>query len=163
MDDQVSPLNLEVAAGAEDAHWLRRALALAEQAESQGEVPVGAIVVRDGLVLGEGHNQPIGQHDASAHAEILALRAASAAVGNYRLPGATLYVTLEPCIMCAGAIIHARVQRVVFGAWDPKAGAVRSRFDVIARPQLNHAVQFTGGVLECECAEQLRKFFRARR
>ncbi len=161
MDDQVSPL--EIAVQPEDEHWLRRALALAAMAEAQGEVPVGAVLVRDGVVLGEGQNCPIASFDATAHAEIRALRTATTAAGNYRLPGSTLYVTLEPCVMCAGAIIHARVQRLVFGAWDPKAGAVRSKYDVIARPQLNHAVSFTGGVLECECARQLRDFFKARR
>jgi tRNA(adenine34) deaminase len=146
-----------------DAAWMRHALTLAARAESEGEVPVGAVLVRDGEILGEGWNRPIGLSDPSAHAEMLALRAAAARVGNYRLPGTTLYVTLEPCVMCAGLIVHARVARLVFGAADPKAGAVHSHYDVIAQPRLNHTVAWRGGVLEAECAAQLRAFFRARR
>ncbi|HUP92356.1 MAG TPA: tRNA adenosine(34) deaminase TadA [Solimonas sp.] len=146
-----------------DIGWMRHALGLARRAEQEGEVPVGAVLVRDDAVLGEGWNRPIGLHDPSAHAEMLALRAAAQAAGNYRLSGSTLYVTLEPCVMCAGAIVHARVQRLVYGAADPRAGAVSSVYDVIARPQLNHAVDWSGGVLESECAELLRTFFKARR
>lgn len=142
---------------------MRRALELAQEAARSGEVPVGAVVVRDGEIVGEGWNRPIGAHDPSAHAEMIALRQAAARIGNYRLPGTTLYVTLEPCAMCAGAIIHARVQRLVFGAPDPKAGAVYSLYELIARPRLNHVVEWRGGVLEDECAEVLRAFFRARR
>ena len=142
---------------------MRRALALAEQAAQQGEVPVGAVLVRDGEMIGEAHNRPITDHDPSGHAEMIALRQAAKAVGNYRLTGTTLYVTLEPCVMCAGAIIHARVQRLVFGAADPKAGAVHSLYDVIAQPRLNHRVDWTGGVLQEECGALLRAFFRARR
>lgn len=158
MDHQISPV-----AGDEDARWMRHALSLAQQAATQGEVPVGAVLVMEGLLLAEGYNRPISDHDPSGHAEMIALRAAAKSVGNYRLPGTTLYVTLEPCVMCAGAIIHARVQRLVFGAADPKAGAVHSHYDVIANPRLNHAVQWTGGVLAGECGAVLRDFFRARR
>jgi tRNA(adenine34) deaminase len=142
---------------------MQHALTLARRAAAQGEVPVGAVLVKDGAVAGEGWNQPIALHDPSAHAEMLALRAAAAALGNYRLPGTTLYVTLEPCVMCAGAIIHARVGRLVFGARDPKAGAVDSVYDVIAQPRLNHAVEWSGGLLEPECGALLREFFRSRR
>ena len=142
---------------------MHHALALAEQAARMGEVPVGAVLVRDGALLAEAHNRPISDHDPAGHAEMIALRAAARAVGNYRLTGTTLYVTLEPCVMCAGAIIHARVQRLVFGAPDPKAGAVHSLYDVIANPRLNHAVQWTGGVLAEECGAVLRAFFKARR
>jgi tRNA(adenine34) deaminase len=146
-----------------DADYMQRALALARAAAAQGEVPVGALVVRGGEIIGEGANRPIGQHDPSAHAEIEALRAAGRALGDYRLTGATLYVTLEPCIMCASAIVHARIDRVVFGAWDPKAGAAGSIADVFAIPQLNHRVDVFGGVLAEECATLLSEFFRARR
>ena len=142
---------------------MRQALELATRAADVGEVPVGAVLVQAGVVLGQGYNRPIGTHDPSAHAEMITLRAAAQKLGNYRLPGTTLYVTLEPCVMCAGAIIHARVQRLVFGARDPKAGAVHSVYDVIARPQLNHVVQWQGGVLEEECGDILRRFFRERR
>lgn len=142
---------------------MRRALELARRAEAAGEVPVGAVVVRDGSVLGEGWNCPIAQHDATAHAEIRALRAACAAVNNYRLPDATLYATLEPCAMCAGAIGHARIARVVYGADDFRAGAVHSIFTVFDEPRLNHRVAHVGGVLAAESAALLRSFFRARR
>lgn len=147
----------------EDLRWMDHALALAARAEAEGEVPVGAVVVHDGQPLGEGWNRPIGLHDPSAHAEIMALRAAATRLGNYRLTGATLYVTLEPCVMCAGAITHARIARLVFGAEDPRAGAVHSVYDVIARPQLNHVVEWTGGVMAEPCGDKLRQFFRARR
>jgi tRNA(adenine34) deaminase len=147
-----------------DEVFMRRALELAQGAALAGEVPVGAVVVdKDGQIVGEGWNQPIGAHDPSAHAEMIALRQAAACIGNYRLPGTTLYVTLEPCAMCAGAIIHARVQRLVFGAPDPKAGAVYSLYELISRPLLNHVVEWRGGVLEDECGGILRAFFRARR
>jgi tRNA(adenine34) deaminase len=146
-----------------DAAFMHRALELAQDAARAGEVPVGAVIVKDGVILGEGWNQPIRAHDPSAHAEMIALRQAAARIGNYRLPGTTLYVTLEPCAMCAGAIIHARVQRLVFGAPDPRAGAVYSLYELISRPQLNHVVEWRGGVLEQECGEVLRAFFRARR
>ncbi len=150
--------------GGQDLAWMRRALELAGSAAAEGEVPVGAVLVKDGEILGEGWNRPIALHDPSAHAEMMALRAAAAKLGNYRLPDTTLYVTLEPCVMCAGAIVHARVSRLVFGARDPKAGAVDSVYDVIARPRLNHVVEWHGGgVLEEECGSLLREFFRARR
>lgn len=149
--------------GEEDAHWMHRALDLADRAETAGEVPVGAVVVRDGEALGEGWNRPIGATDPTAHAEIVALRAAADRAGNYRLPGTTLYVTLEPCPMCVGAMIHARVARLVFGAADPKSGAVGGALDLLAFPGHNHRIQVTGGVLEAECARRLRAFFRARR
>ena len=146
-----------------DSDWMSHALALARQAEAAGEVPIGAVVVMDGAIIGEGWNRPIAEQDPSAHAEILALRTAAKRLGNYRVPGATLYVTLEPCVMCAGAIIQARVARVVFGARDPKAGAAGSVFDVLNSGRLNHRVELTGGVMETQCAEILQSFFQARR
>jgi tRNA(adenine34) deaminase len=142
---------------------MRQALALAARAEQAGEVPVGALVVRDGRLLGEGWNQPIATHDPTAHAEILALRNAAAAVGDYRLGGATLYVTLEPCPMCAAAIAHARIARLVFGAWDPRQGAAGSVFNLVASDAMNHRVDAFGGVLSGECGALLRGFFAGRR
>jgi tRNA(adenine34) deaminase len=142
---------------------MRRAIARARDAAAAGEVPVGALLVREGAVLGEGWNRPIGTHDPTAHAEVVALRAAGAAAGDYRLAGSTLYVTLEPCIMCAAALIHARVDRVVFGAWDPKAGGAGSVLDVFRTPQLNHRVDVFGGVLAEDCAQLLQRFFAERR
>jgi len=147
----------------EDAQWMRHAMDLAARAELAGEVPVGAVLVRQGEILGEGCNGPIGSSDPTAHAEIAALRAAAAREGNYRLPGTTLYVTLEPCPMCVGAMIHARVARLVFGASDPKTGAAGGALDLIGDPSHNHRIEVTGGVLQAECAERLRAFFRARR
>lgn len=148
---------------AEDERWMCAALALAERAGARGEVPVGAVVVRDGALLGAGHNQPIGSNDPTAHAEIVALRAAARAVGNYRLPGADLYVTLEPCLMCAGALVHARIARLIFGALEPKAGAVVSNHCVLAAAGLNHRSTVTDGVLAEESAALLQTFFAARR
>jgi tRNA(adenine34) deaminase len=142
---------------------MRHALALAHRAEAEGEVPVGALVVRDGAVLGEGWNRPIGTHDPTAHAEMLALRAAAEAAGDYRLGGATLYVTLEPCPMCAAAMAHARIARLVFGAWDPRQGAAGSAFDLVASDAMNHRVDAFGGVLSEECGALLRRFFAGRR
>ncbi len=143
---------------------MRRALELAACAESAGEVPVGAVLVAGERIVGEGWNRPIGVQDPTAHAEIVALRAAADALGNYRLPGTTLYVTLEPCPMCAGAIVHARVERVVFGALDPRSGAAGSRFDLLPSDErFNHYTRCEGGVLAEESAELLRRFFRARR
>ena len=146
-----------------DKHWMQCALNLAQKAATQGEVPVGAVLIRDGEILGEGWNQPITLHDPSAHAEILDMRAAGITAENYRLPDTTLYVTLEPCPMCAGAMIHARIGRVVFGAFDPKTGAAGSVFNVLADERHNHRINVSGGVLQEECAETLRAFFRARR
>lgn len=143
--------------------FMRAALALAEQAQGAGEVPVGAVVVRDGAVIGSGFNSPINRHDPSAHAEILALRAAAAASGNYRLSGCTLYVTLEPCVMCSGAILHARIGRVVYGAPDPKTGACGSVLNLFAEPRLNHHTAVEGGILAEECGRLLKGFFQERR
>lgn len=142
---------------------MREAIQLARAAATAGEVPVGALVVQDDQVLGRGSNAPIGGSDPSAHAEILALRAAAAAVGNYRLPGATLYVTLEPCVMCVGAIFHARIGRVVFGAYDPKTGAAGSVVDLFGESRLNHHAQVQGGVLAGTCGQLLKDFFASRR
>ncbi len=142
---------------------MRRALKLAEQAEKRSEVPVGAVLVLDGRCVGEGWNRPIAGCDPSAHAEILALRAAAFELRNYRLPGSILYVTLEPCVMCAGAILHARVDRVVFGTSDPKSGAAGSRFAILGEKRLNHRVEVEGGVLAEECSQLLRAFFEIRR
>lgn len=146
-----------------DESWMRHALALAARAEAEGEVPVGAVVVRDDAVLGEGWNRPIASRDPTAHAEILALRAAAAAAGDYRLGGATLYVTLEPCPMCAAAMAHARVARLVFGSWDPRQGAAGSAFNLVSAPALNHRVESYGGVLSADCGAVLRRFFDSRR
>jgi len=143
---------------------MRHALTLARQAEQAGEVPVGAVLVREGVIVGEGWNHPIGSHDPSAHAEIMALRDAGRRLGNYRLPGTTLYCTLEPCVMCAGAIVHARVQRLVFGTHDPKGGASGSVFDLLPSDErFNHRTLSEGGVLAAECSELLRGFFRRKR
>ncbi|MEN8720497.1 MAG: tRNA adenosine(34) deaminase TadA [Oceanococcaceae bacterium] len=147
-----------------DEYWMRHALRLADAAAVAGEVPVGAVLVgADQALIAEGHNRPIAHHDPTAHAEIDCLRRAGKRVQNYRIPGSTLYVTLEPCVMCAGAIIHARVARVVYGAFDPKAGAAGSHSDVLIRSRLNHQPQVDGGVLGDECGAALRAFFRARR
>ena len=146
-----------------DADWMRQALTLAARAEAEGEVPVGALVVRDGQVLGEGWNQPVALRDPTAHAEILALRTAAQKVGDYRLGGATLYVTLEPCPMCAAAIAHARVARLVFGAWDPRQGAAGSAFNLVTAEAMNHRVDAFGGVLSEDCGAILKKFFATRR
>lgn len=139
------------------------ALEEARRAAAAGEVPVGAVIVLDGQVVGRGHNAPIARHDPTAHAEVLALREAASARGNYRLPGATLYVTVEPCPMCCGAAIHARVARVVYGAADPKGGAAQSLYRLLGDARLNHEASVTEGVRGEECAALLREFFRARR
>jgi len=144
-------------------HWMRRALELAESAASIGEVPVGAVVVRDGEILGEGFNQPIGAVDPTAHAEIVALRDAARRAGNYRLTGATLYVTVEPCTMCAGALVHARIGTLVYGAPEPKSGAVESTARTLDNPRLNHRVEVIGGVLAEASATLLKQFFAGRR
>lgn len=151
------------AAPAADAAFMARALVLARLAEAAGEVPVGAVIVRDGAIVAEGWNRPIGTNDPTAHAEIVALRAAGQALGTYRLTGTTLYVTLEPCAMCASAMVHARVQRLVFAAADPRAGAAGSVFNIVQHPALNHRVECTAGVLAEECSTLLKGFFLARR
>lgn len=159
----LAPLSMSAAAIARDRLFMAQALAAADAARVRGEVPVGAVIVRDDAVLAHGFNQPIGAHDPSAHAEMMALRQAALALGNYRLPGCELYVTLEPCLMCAGAMLHARLARVVFGAHDPKTGACGSVVDAFAEPRLNHHTTLTGGVLEAECAQVLKSFFADRR
>jgi tRNA(adenine34) deaminase len=143
--------------------WMGEALALARTAAGRGEVPVGAVVVRDGVIIGRGGNAPIAASDPTAHAEIAALREAGRALGNYRLPGCELYVTIEPCAMCAGAIIHARIARVLFGARDPKTGACGSVIDLFAEPRLNHHAEVVAGVRADECGALLSQFFAARR
>jgi tRNA(adenine34) deaminase len=148
---------------AADADYMRRALELARAAQAAGEVPVGALLVRDAAVIATGANRPIGACDPTAHAEIEALRAAARALGSYRLSDTTLYVTLEPCVMCAAALVHARVRRVVFGAFDPRAGGAGSLLDVFKLAGLNHRVEVFGGVLAEECGQLLRGFFEQRR
>jgi tRNA(adenine34) deaminase len=142
---------------------MQLAMDQAQQAWQHGEVPVGAVVVCDGEVIATGFNQPIGRHDPTAHAEIVALRAAAEKLGNYRLPGCTLYVTLEPCVMCSGAMMHARLARIVYAATDPKTGACGSVLDIFAHEQLNHHAQVEGGVLALEASAMLRAFFAERR
>ncbi len=149
--------------GEQDRFWMRRALELAQRAAEAGEVPVGAVLVQGDEVVGEGWNRPISLCDPTAHAEIIALRAAAARIGNYRLVDSTLYVTLEPCPMCAGAMVHARVARVVYGAADPRAGAAGTVFDLLRSTVLNHRAEVTGGILAEECGTLLREFFRSRR
>lgn len=148
---------------AEDERWMRLALEQADMAAAAGEVPVGAVVVLDGELLATGYNQPISAADATAHAEITALRAASQACGNYRLPRASLYVTIEPCSMCAGAMVHARIGRLIFGAREPKAGAIVSQAKLFEAGFLNHRPEVTEGVLADQCAATMQAFFRARR
>jgi tRNA(adenine34) deaminase len=145
------------------ARFMRDALELADRAAGVGEVPVGAVVVREGQVIGRGHNQPISTDDPTAHAEIVALRDASRAVGNYRLTGATLYVTVEPCLMCVGALVHARVATLVYGASEPRAGAIESGQRVWEHPSLNHRITIVSGVLAAECRHRMRTFFLERR
>lgn len=142
---------------------MRSALLLAERAYSQGEVPVGAVVVLNGEVIGQGWNQPISACDPTAHAEVLALRDAAAKMGNYRLPGAELYVTIEPCTMCAGALMHARIARLIYGASEPKAGVVNSQGNVLSQPHWNHRLEWQGGVLAEEAAQLMQRFFQQRR
>ena len=147
----------------DDERWMLRALELADRAAALDEVPVGAVLVRDGELLGEGWNQVISAADPTAHAEVVALRAAARLVGNYRLPGATLFVTLEPCAMCAGAMVHARIARLVFAATEPKAGVACSRCQLLDEPWLNHQVSWRGGLLAQASSDRLQAFFRARR
>lgn len=146
-----------------DSIYMQQALSQAHNAWALGEVPVGAVVVKDGQVIATGFNQPIGTHDPTAHAEIMALRAAATILGNYRLPGCELYVTLEPCVMCAGAMMHARLKRVVFGAADPKTGACGSIVNLFEQEKLNHHTEVVGGVLAEECGSLLKAFFAERR
>ena len=147
----------------EDEAWMGLALSLAQQAASIGEVPVGAVLVKDGEVLGQGYNRPISTNDPSAHAEIAALRDAGQRLGNYRLPGTTLYVTLEPCTMCAGALIHARIERLVFGAFEPKAGVICSKNKLLEADYINHNIAVTAGVLSADCSIIVSNFFSQRR
>jgi tRNA(adenine34) deaminase len=151
------------AEAAGDERLMREALALAREAGAAGEVPVGAVVVCNGEIIGRGYNRPITSHDPTAHAEIIALREAAKRLGNYRLPGCELFVTLEPCTMCTGAMFHARIARVVFGTRDPKTGVAGSVLDLYAEPRLNHHAEIVGGVLAAECGEMLSSFFAARR
>jgi tRNA(adenine34) deaminase len=146
-----------------DVAFMQRALELADAAESGGEIPVGAVLVRGDEIIAEGANRPIASNDPTAHAEIEALRAGGQVIGSYRLTDTTLYVTLEPCAMCAAAIVHARVRRLVFGAWDPRAGAAGSIVDLFALPGMNHRVDVFGGVLADECTRRLKQFFAERR
>jgi tRNA(adenine34) deaminase len=148
---------------ADDERFMREALARAQEARRRGEVPVGAVVVLDGEVIGAGFNQPIAAHDPTAHAELVALREAAQRLANYRLTGATVYVTIEPCQMCVGAMVHARVARVVYGAREPKAGAIESAMRAHEHPSLNHRMLATGGVLEAECRAIIQQFFEGRR
>jgi len=146
-----------------DEFWMRHALKLAQRAWDEGEVPVGAVLVHEGRVIGEGWNRPIGHHDPTAHAEMMAIRQGGKVIENYRLLDTTLYVTLEPCVMCAGAMVHGRIGRLVFGARDAKTGAAGSLLDVLRHPGMNHQVQIEQGVLAEECAALLSEFFRQRR
>jgi tRNA(adenine34) deaminase len=147
----------------DDVRFMTQAIDEARRAEAEGEVPVGAVAVADGQIAGAGHNRPIGLRDPTAHAEILAIRAAAATLKAYRLPALSIYVTLEPCVMCVGAMLNARVLRVVYGARDDKAGALGSVYDIGRDGRLNHRFEVVGGVMESECAELMREFFRARR
>ena len=161
--EPLTEISMEQSATEEDVMWMRHALTLADKAESIGEVPVGACVVLNGELIGEGFNTPITDNDPSAHAELRAVKEAAAAVQNYRLIDATLYVTLEPCSMCAGMLVHARVKRVVFGAKDAKTGAAGSVMNLLQHPALNHQLEVVSGVLADECANKLSDFFRKRR
>ena len=161
--EPLTEITMEQSATEEDIMWMRHALTLADKAESIGEVPVGACVVLNGELIGEGFNTPITDNDPSAHAELRAVKEAAAAVQNYRLIDATLYVTLEPCSMCAGMLVHARVKRVVFGAKDAKTGAAGSVMNLLQHPALNHQLEVVSGVLADECANKLSDFFRKRR
>jgi tRNA(adenine34) deaminase len=146
-----------------DHQYMRIAIEQAQLAAQSGEVPVGAVLVRDGQVISKAFNRPIANHDPSAHAEMLALREAALVEGNYRIPGSTLYVTLEPCVMCSGAMLHARIDRIVYGASDPKTGAAGSVLDVFASKQINHQTSVEGGIMSEECGQLLRDFFKGRR
>lgn len=147
----------------DNTRWMQRALELARHAEAEGEVPVGAVIVLDGEIIGEGWNQPISAQDSTAHAEIMALRQACQTMKNYRLPGADIFVTLEPCVMCAGALVHARIQRLFYATAEPKTGAAGSCVDAFSLPNLNHRVELVPGLLAEESSQLLRNFFRSRR
>lgn len=147
----------------QDHIWMKQAMRLAQEAEAVGEVPVGAIVVRDGVIIGRGFNRSITDNDPTAHAEIIALRDAAAAIDNYRLLDSTLYVTLEPCLMCAGAMVHSRISRLVYAATDPKTGVINSQQQIFQQGFVNHRVKVTPGVMADECSEMLSSFFRRRR
>jgi len=157
------PLTSDHEFSAADTFFMSRAIELAREAQTAGEVPVGAVIVKDGVIVGEGWNRPISTHDPSAHAEMIAMRAAAQTLGNYRLLDTTLYVTLEPCAMCAGAMVHARVKRLVYAAADPRAGAAGSIFNIVQHEALNHRLEIAGGLLGQECATLLRSFFASRR
>ena len=159
---ELSP-NAELKRSTDDAAWMRVALEQARIAAEAGEVPVGALVTKDGEIVGQGHNRNLLDNDPSAHAEIVALREAAARLGNHRLGGCEMFVTIEPCAMCAGALIHARLARLVYGASDPKAGAVASVLQVLNHPGLNHKIEVKSGVLEAECSAVLQTFFRSKR
>lgn len=159
----MSPVNPQPPLNGNDEQWMQYALRLAEQAASVDEVPVGAVLVHDNKAIGEGYNQPIALSDPTAHAEIIALRTAGSTLGNYRLPGSTLYVTLEPCSMCAGAMLHARIERLVFGATDPKTGVVGGVMNLFEVHQWNHQIACTSGVLEEPCRKLLQSFFKEKR
>lgn len=162
-DNAVDDVPLVVPSDTPDERWMRHALAAARRAAALGEVPVGAVLVRGEQLLAAAGNAPISLHDPTAHAEVLAMRTAAAQLADYRLGGTTLYVTLEPCAMCAAAMLHARVERVVFGAWDPRVGAVGSRLNLFQMPGQNHRIDFIGGVLAAECSAVLKAFFAAKR
>jgi len=144
-------------------HYIQQALTLAQKAQQNGEVPIGALIVKNNKIIGEGYNQPITTQDPTAHAEIIAIRNAAQTTKNYRLPDTTLYVTLEPCLMCLGAIIHARIPQIVYGAHDPKIGVFSTQQDITKHQGLNHKIKHTGGILEQQCKEQLKHFFQQRR
>ena len=142
-----------------DDHFMKRALKLAQQAADRGEVPVGAVVVKNGEIIGQGHNQPIASHDPTAHAEIIAMRDASKNLSNYRLTGCDIYVTIEPCTMCVGAMVHARIRQIFFGALEPRAGALTSQLQLMEDGHFNHSILWKGGILADQCATVLRDFF----
>ncbi len=161
--EKLSTEGLEVSFETFDGIYMKQAIDQAHNAWALGEVPVGAVLVKDGKVIATGFNQPIGNHDPSAHAEMMAIRQAATLLGNYRLPGCELYVTLEPCAMCAGAILHSRISRLVFGAPDPKTGAGGSVVNLFAEPKLNHQTEVVGGVMADACGRVLKEFFALRR
>lgn len=163
LEGKIHYSQMDVKAKEIDEHWMAAAMAEAGSAQEAGEVPVGAVVVRHGKVIGRGQNRNLRDHDPSAHAEIVAMREAGRFLRNHRLEGCELFVIIEPCAMCAGAMVHARLKRLVYGAKDPKAGAVESVIPVVNHPKLNHQMEITGGVLEEECSQMLRNFFRAKR